>query len=177
MGRASTSPASRSARASLASERARAELFALPARLFSKLPLETRIELQHSATKQVFVWTSGRHSELVSAQVKGGRREQPRPAEARARAYWLDGNEVDAVVLGLEAERTFSSDLTAFSLRKMHDPGFRVTQEHALAGAEAPCRAGRGPTLGEVLAALELDLLSIELGSEVEAHDGLGAAA
>jgi hypothetical protein len=181
MRRTSTSLASRNTGASTAQraafERARTELLALPARLFSRLPVATRIEVQNTANKQVFVWTSDSEPVETTVTQARRRREERRLAETRERAHRLDGAEVDAVVLGLEAERVFSSDLTAFSLRKLHDPGFRVTEAHALAGIEAPVRTGRGPTLGAVLAALELELIGIDVGSEAEDADRLSPAA
>jgi hypothetical protein len=176
MRRASTKPAVRSPSGKLALERARAELLTLPARVFSRLPIETRIEVQSTASKQVFVWTSGQLASAEPPAAARRKREERRLAETRARAHELDGAEVDAIVLGLEAERVFSADLTAFSLRKLHDPGFRVTEAHALAGIEPPVRTGRGPSLGEVLAALELELIGIEVGAEVDEREGLRAA-
>jgi hypothetical protein len=132
-------------------ERARRELSALPARLLTSLPLETRIVVQATATKAEFVWTTALDTPAVPAL---GERRRP---------CWLAASEVDAVVLGVETERMFASDLTAVALRKLHDKSFRVTDEHALGGAQ-PDEDRRAMTVGEVLDALDLELVGIELG-------------
>src|SRR5687768_8077654 len=104
---------------------ARSELYALPARLLTKLPIETRIFVQAHGTKSEFVLTTAL--------------DAPRPARGEQRApYWFAASEVDALVLGVEMDRVFASDLTAFALGKMRDRSFRVTDEHALAGAQPP---------------------------------------
>jgi len=74
---------------------------------------------------------------------------------------------------GVRADRMFASDLIAFALRKLHDPAFRVTVEQALAGADIAVLEPEGkaevaePTLGELLSALELTVISIELGPAI----------
>jgi len=147
-------------------EQGRRELSALPARLLTSLPVETRIFVQAAGTKTEFVLTTALDA---PALLPRGERRGP---------CWLAASEVDALVLGVEAERLFASDLTAFALRKLHDRSFRVTEEHALAGAQHPDakhpdgwsdeldgREGRRAlTLGELLEALDLEIMGIELG-------------
>jgi hypothetical protein len=142
-------------------ELSRSELQALPARLLTKLPVETRIFVQAAGTKTEFVFTSA-----LDAPEQEPRGERRRPC-------WLAASELDALVLGVEAERVFAADLTGFALRKLHDPKFRVTEEHALGGAQHPDawqdeldeRGGRpAMTLGEVLKVLDLEITGIELG-------------
>jgi hypothetical protein len=142
-------------------ELTRSELQALPARLLTKLPIETRILVQASVTKGEFILSTG-----PDAPVQ-------KPRDERRRPCWLSASEVDALVLGVEAERVFASDLTAIALRKLHDRSFRVTEEHALGGAQHP-EAGpsdgedlhrrRAMTIGQVLAELDLEITGIELG-------------
>lgn len=139
-------------------ERARRELNALPARLLTSLPVETRIIVQATGTKSEFVLTTALAA--PAAPVRGERR----------RPCWLAAAEIDAVVLGVETERMFASDLTAVALRKLHDRSFRVTDEHALGGAQ-PHEDRRAMTLGEVLDALDLELVGIELGPLAPAND------
>jgi len=132
-------------------ETSRLELSALPARLLTQLPLETRILAQATGTKTQFILTTA-----LDAPVQG-------TALERRKACWLAASELDALILGVEEERTFASDLVGFALRKLHDRSFRVTEEHVLGGAfargERPAR-----TLGEVLAVLDLEIVGIELG-------------
>ena len=137
---------------------ARSELHALPARLLTKLPVETRIFVQTTGTKSEFVFTTAP--------------DAPRPTrDDRRTPYWFAASEIDALVLGVEMDRVFASDLTAFALGKMRDRSFRVTDEHALAGAQPPdARDGDGDTdrraltVGQFLAALDLEITGIELG-------------
>lgn len=147
-------------------DQARGELSALPARLLTSLPVETRIFVQAAGTKNEFVLTTALDAPAVPAH---GERRRP---------CWLAASEVDALVLGVEMERLFASDLTAFALRKLHDRSFRVTEEHALAGAQHPDakhpdgwsdelggrERRRAMTLGELLQALDLAIVGIELG-------------
>jgi hypothetical protein len=145
-------------------ELSRSELQALPARLLTKLPVETRIFVQAAGTKTEFVFTTA-----LDAPAHKPRGERRRPC-------WLAASELDALVLGVETERVFASDLTGFALRKLHDPKFRITEEHALGGAQHPGawqselgeldeRGGRpAMTVGEVLAVLDLEITGIELG-------------
>lgn len=142
-------------------ELSRSELQALPARLLTKLPVETRIFVQAAGTKTEFVFTTALDA---PARKPGGTRRQP---------CWLTASELDALVLGVEAERVFAADLTGFALRKLHDPKFRITEEHALAGAQHPDtwqdevdEHGSRPAmaLGELLELLDLEITGIELG-------------
>lgn len=163
-------------------ELSRSELHALPARLLTKLPVETRIFVQAAGTKTEFVFTTALDA---PARKPRGERRQP---------CWLAASELDALVLGVEVERVFASDLTGFALRKLHDPKFRITEEHALAGAQHPDawqnelrelaelseRGGRpAMTLGEVLKALDLEITRIELGplAPAVAPDSISARA
>jgi len=132
-------------------EQARRELSSLPARLLTQLPVETRIIVQATGTKSEFVWTTALDAPVALAR---GPRGLP---------CWLAASEVDAVVLGVETERMFASDLTAVALRKLHDRSFRVTDEHALGGTQLP-ESRPAMTLGEVLDALDLVIVGIELG-------------
>jgi hypothetical protein len=132
-------------------EQARREISSLPARLLTKLPVETRIIVQATVTKAEFVLTTAPDAPAVVAR------------GARGLPCWLAASEVDAVVLGVETERMFASDLTAVALRKLHDRSFRVTDEHALGGAQLP-ENRPAMTLGEVLDALDLEIVGIELG-------------
>lgn len=139
----------------------RSELSTLPARLLTKLPVETRIFVQTTGTKSEFVLTTALDA---PAAKRGAERRQP---------CWFAASEVDALVLGVEMDRLFASDLTAFALGKMRDRGFRVTEEHALAGARNPQAWGddsdehdsrRALSVGELLDALDLEITRIELG-------------
>lgn len=144
----------------------RLELETLPARLFTQLPVETRITVQAHGTQKEFVLTTA-----SEAPARAGRSSVRGPC-------WLVASEVDALVLGVEAERTFAADLTAFALGKLRDRSFRVTEEHTLAGAQAPdpdLDDLRSLTLGELLEALELEITRIELGP-ADAQPGEEAA-
>lgn len=129
----------------------RRELLGLPARLLTELPVEARIYVQASGTKSEFVLTTARE---VAPAPKGSGRHVP---------CWLAASEVDALVLGVESERTFASDLTGFALRKLHDRSFRVTTEHTLGGVNVE-EDRLTLSLGEVLEALDLEITAIELG-------------
>jgi hypothetical protein len=134
-------------------ERAVRELSSLPVSAFDQLPIETRLLTQGSVSKSIFVLSSA-------------------PVEDRSRlaATWFDADELAAMAWGVRADRTFASDLIAFALRKLHDAAFRVTLEHALAGADLAvldqpgASDGSEPTLGELLGALELSVIGIEIG-------------
>jgi hypothetical protein len=132
-------------------EVSRRELVALPARLLTQLPVETRIYVQASGTKTEFVLTTASDAPIAP---KGSGRKRP---------CWLAASELDALVIGVEAERTSASDLTSFALRKLHDRSFRVTAEHALGGTD-PGDDLRPMSLGEVLEVLDLEITGIELG-------------
>lgn len=141
-------------------ELSRRELCALPARLVTGLPIETRIFVQAAGTKTEFVLTTA--AEAPAARARGERRGP----------CWLAADELNAVVLGVEMDRMFASDLIGFALRKLHDGAFRVTDEHTLGGAQPPSsRDGeaerpdrRELTFGEVLEVLDLRITGIEVG-------------
>lgn len=137
--------------AALDLEVSRRELLGLPARLLTQLPVEARIYVQASGSKSEFVLTTAREAPLAP---KGSGHKRP---------CWFGASEIDALVLGVEAERTFGSDLTRFALAKLHDRSFRVTTEHALGGAD-PGDDCRALLLGEVLELLDLEITGIELG-------------
>jgi hypothetical protein len=133
-------------------EQAREELGSLPAWLATKLPMPARITLQNTETHQIFEWELG---------------ESTRPVEdTHRRAFLLHAAEVDAVIRGVEAQRMFPADLVAFALRKLHEPAFRVTHAHALAGASEEREVRHHWSLGEVLHALELEVVDISLDTD-----------
>jgi len=132
-------------------EVSRRELLALPARLLTQLPIETRIHVQTSGSKSEFVLST---AEEVPLAPKGS---------GVGRPCWFGASELDALVLGVEAERTFASDIRRFALRKLHERDFRVNAEHALDGAD-PGDDRRALTLGEVLEVLDLEITAIEVG-------------
>lgn len=135
-----------------------AELATLPVSAFGALPIETRLLAQGAVNKSVFVLASGAapdRSSTASSSISG---------------TWFDAEEVEALAWGVRADRTVGSDLISFALRKLHEPSFRVTLQEALAGAHETTLNGElesplnEPTLGELLAGLELKLVGIELG-------------
>jgi hypothetical protein len=118
------------------------ELLSFPARYLSELPVKVRIRVQ----------TTGLHREI---EITTGR------AEVRPGALVLDGSELRALALGVEAERLFPADVKGYCLLKLHDPDFEITDDLTLGGVEPT--PDPGWTLGRVLAALELELRSAEL--------------
>jgi hypothetical protein len=76
----------------------------------------------------------------------------------------LDGDELAAIALGVRAERLSSADCKGFCLLKLQDPGFRIDEAIAMAGAQASAqeRSDRW-SLARVLAALGLRLQGAEL--------------
>ena len=84
--------------------------------------------------------------------------------DGRRSAAFLDGEELRAVALAVQAERLTSADFRGFCLLKLQDPGFRITEEIALAGAQASEQERSRPwALGRILAALGVELRAAEL--------------
>ena len=122
-----------------------AEALALPAEHLTGLPLETRFILEGHGIAHEIVWSTGVITE-------------PR----RTGQLVYGAAEVHALVLGVQAERLWSSDLKGFCLRKLHDPSFQVTEGLALGGAQPELRASW--SLDRVLRWLDLELVGVELG-------------
>jgi hypothetical protein len=130
------------------------EVLGFPAQLLPELPVKVRIRVQ----------ASGLHREI---EITTGR------VEVRPGALQLSGSELRALALGAEAERLFPSDLKGYCLLKLHDPAFEISEDLALGGVEPP--PGPGWPLARVLAALELELRSVEI-EETQAAAALDRA-
>ena len=129
-----------------------AEVLSLPARFVTELPLATRFVLEGLGISKRIVLdpggiaTAGESGEIV-----------------------FSGDEVAALVLGVQAERLWPADLKGYCLLKLHDAGFKVTDELTLGGVEP--LADPGWSLTRVLRALDLELRSVEIADDtVEAH-------
>ena len=122
-----------------------AEVLALPAEHLTGLPLETSFILEGHGFACEIVWSTG----VVS---------EPR----RAGQLLFDAAEVRALVLGVQAERLWPSDLKGFCLRKLHDPCFQITEGLALGGAQPDLRSPW--SVGRLLRWLDIELVGVELG-------------
>lgn len=136
------------------SSRLAQELLGFPARYLAELPVKVRLRVQ----------ASGLHREI---EITTGR------VEVRPGALQLSGTELRALALGVEAERLFPSDVKGYCLLKLHDPAFEISEDLALGGVEPT--PGPGWPLARVLAALELELRSVEL-EETQAGAALDRA-
>jgi hypothetical protein len=171
--RSSSPPQTFASEPAWALEVARNELLGLPARLLALLPLRSRIRVQHAGTKSLFDFELGEkttEAEAADRPLRRSRAGRARRPHGRSRALCaFDAEELEALAMGAEVERTFGSDLTAFALRKQHDPSFRVTLDHALAGAYVTLEAGSSLSFGELLQRLELSIVGIELITDAPA--------
>lgn len=134
-----------------------AEVLSLPARHITSLPLATRFVLEgYGFARQIVLDPSGGsspdHDRIVFA-----------------------GDEVRALLVGVQSERLWPADLKGFCLRKLHEPDFQVTEGLALAGAQ-PDATARG-SFGSVLRWLDLELVGIELETTWGAARGASRAA
>jgi hypothetical protein len=120
-----------------------AELLSLPAQHLRELPVLTRIVVHHPGMNRDLVLWSG---------------AAPSPREGLV----FDGDELHAIARGVEAERLWAWDFTAFCLLKQHDPKLVVTEALALSGAQWVAGGPAWP-LGKVLERLGLLLISVEL--------------
>jgi hypothetical protein len=83
--------------------------------------------------------------------------------------------ELEALVLGVEAERLWPGDVRGICLRKRLDPGFKLEAQEALCGAQPlPCAP---LSLADVLARLDLRLRSATLAEPREQLDRTARAA
>jgi hypothetical protein len=73
----------------------------------------------------------------------------------------IDASEWSALVVGAEADRTWSADLVAFCARKLSERAWRIEAETALAGAQPD--PGESWTAARVIERLGAQVLSIEL--------------
>jgi len=124
------------------------ELLRLPAGLLGQLPLESKFCGKVRGIKGDVVFCTHPLAE-------------PRP---RSLEPTFDGAELQALVLGVEADRLGAQDLLRLCQQKRDDPEFRVTAEHVLAGAQPD--AAVSLSLGQVLGALELRLTRVALVHE-----------
>jgi len=140
------------------------ELQRLPARLLGQLPIESKFTVKAPGIKGEIVFITHPLPE-------------PRP---RSLEPLFDGQELVAVVLGVEADRLGPEDFLRLCQQKRDDPHFQVTAEHTLTGAVPDAAVTR--SLGQVLAALGARLTGVALieqdGAEASARcDGLEVAA
>jgi hypothetical protein len=121
-------------------DRAIAEALAFPARHLAGLPLPVRFGLEGYGLTEIITWSS-----------------EPDPRSRSGIVF--DAAEVQAIVIAVEAERLRPSDLKGYCLRKLHDPGFRVTVGLALDGAQP--QGGVAWPLARVLRHLDLELYEV----------------
>jgi hypothetical protein len=135
------------------SKLARSELFGFAAAQLAALPVPVRITLAGAITPRGnVIW----HTAL-------------RPPRSESQADLIfDGEEVRAIALGVQADRVRASELCTFCLRKLQDPGFRVTETVALDGARA--ESGSPWSLERVLQLLDLDAREVEY-QDAETHE------
>ena len=105
-------------------ERFASELLRFPLAYLCDLPLATSFVLEARGIPIEIRCMSARSAFLGSGnQVRG--------------AIFLDADELRAVALGVAAERLTSGDFRGLCLLKLADPGFRIDETFALAGAQA----------------------------------------
>jgi hypothetical protein len=135
------------------------ELLRLPAGLLRQLPLESKFCGKVRGIKGDVVFCTHPLAE-------------PRP---RSLEPTFDGAELQALILGVEADRIGAQDLLRLCQQKRDDAEFRVTAEHTLAGAQPD--AAVSLSLSQVLRALDVRLTRVALVDDEPASVALEVAA